>query len=227
MTDDSTPRFDPRFDPAFQPGYDPDVSSAGSGAAANSGRYPKRLTPPPVVPAAAPRVSLTTGNASSAASYSSASASSSGIETSPVRARPRYSGTPNGAPGTAPASATSSPQPQPPAAVAPVPLPAQFDTGFDEPDQRGIADGEASAAQQLLRNPFLVALSILAVVFVAVGAWLFNRSYEAYNDAGNFASQGDFVAVEAAINVAPLFVLFGAAIAVGVLFIFAIRWRRP
>jgi len=223
MTDDSTPRFDPRFDPAFQPGYEPDGGSPGVGTAANSGRYPKRSAPPPVGQAAAPRVSLTTGDASYAAS-----SSASGFDPSPVRARPRYSSTPTNAMANAPANTPphTAPSPQPPAAVAPVPLPAQFDSGFDEPDPRSAADSEASA-QQLLRNPFLVALSILAVVFVAVGAWLFNRSYEAYNDAGNFASQGDFVAVESAINVAPLFVLFGAAIAVGVLFVFAIRWRRP
>jgi hypothetical protein len=54
---------------------------------------------------------------------------------------------------------------------------------------------------------------------------LFTRSYEAMGSATSFSSQADFFALEAAMTAGPVFVVFGAAIAAGILFVLATRWR--
>ena len=76
-----------------------------------------------------------------------------------------------------------------------------------------------------VRNPYLIALGVIAVLLVAVGGWLFTRSSAAFDDPGNIASQGQYMSLQAAITVAPIFMLLGAATAIGVLFVFALRWR--
>jgi len=76
-----------------------------------------------------------------------------------------------------------------------------------------------------VRNPYLIALGVIAVALVAVGGWLFTRSSAAFDDPGNIASQGQYMSLQAAITVAPIFMLLGAATAIGVLFVFALRWR--
>ncbi|MCU1534081.1 MAG: hypothetical protein JWR53_562 [Glaciihabitans sp.] len=75
------------------------------------------------------------------------------------------------------------------------------------------------------RNPFLISLAIVAVLLIGAGAWLFARSSGAFDDPANIQSQADYMRLAATLNAAPLIMLLGAGTAVGVLFLFAIRWR--
>lgn len=102
------------------------------------------------------------------------------------------------------------------------------DAGRADPGASTSPQGDApspgpTAAQ--VRNPFLISLAGLALVFVGVGAWLFSRTYSAFNDASVFSSQGDFVALQAVLQAAPFVILLGVGTAVGVLFVFAARWH--
>ncbi len=75
------------------------------------------------------------------------------------------------------------------------------------------------------RNPFLVVLGIIAVVLVGVGIWLFVQSGNAFNS-HEVRSQGDYMTIYATILMAPYISLLGVATAIGVLFLFAARWRK-
>jgi hypothetical protein len=83
------------------------------------------------------------------------------------------------------------------------------------------ADLESSPS----RNPFLLFLGIIAIALVAVGIWLFVRSGDAFNSR-DVPSQGAFMSLTSTITVAPFIALLGAATAIGVLFVFASRWRH-
>ena len=75
------------------------------------------------------------------------------------------------------------------------------------------------------RNPFLLFLGIIAIALVAVGIWLFVRSGDAFNSR-EVRSQGDYMSLDATIHMAPFIALLGAATAIGVIFVFASKWRR-
>jgi hypothetical protein len=75
------------------------------------------------------------------------------------------------------------------------------------------------------RNPFLLFLGIIAIALVAAGIWLFVRSGDAFNSK-EVRSQGDYMSLDATIHMAPFIALLGAATAIGVLFVFAAKWRR-
>ncbi len=75
------------------------------------------------------------------------------------------------------------------------------------------------------RNPFLLLLGIIAVALVAAGVWLFVRSGDAFNSR-EVRSQGDYMSLDATIHAAPFIALLGGATAIGVLFVFAAKWRR-
>ena len=75
------------------------------------------------------------------------------------------------------------------------------------------------------RNPFLLTLGIVAVVLVGAGIWLFARSGAAFNSR-EVRSQGDYMSLDATIHTAPFIALLGAATAIGVLFVYAARWRK-
>ncbi|HEX4057980.1 MAG TPA: hypothetical protein VHX87_06660 [Galbitalea sp.] len=130
----------------------------------------------------------------------------------------------------APASAPSAPSapPAPPAVVpAPAPIAAVAVIDATVPDE---VDGGESAVEEAAqpsaaRNPFLLFLGIIAVALIAVGVWLFVRSGEAFNSK-EVRSQGDYMSLTATINMAPFIALLGAATAIGVLFVFASRWKR-
>ncbi|HEX4444395.1 MAG TPA: hypothetical protein VHZ81_12535 [Galbitalea sp.] len=78
------------------------------------------------------------------------------------------------------------------------------------------------------RNPFLLFLGIIAVALIATGIWLFVRSGDAFNSKV-VRSQGDYMSLTATINMAPFIALLGAATVIGVLFVFAAKYRgrRP
>jgi hypothetical protein len=75
------------------------------------------------------------------------------------------------------------------------------------------------------RNPFLIVLGIVAVILVAVGIWLFMQAGVAFNSRA-IRSQGDYTSLQATLTVAPFISLLGVATAIGVVFVFAARWRR-
>jgi hypothetical protein len=136
------------------------------------------------------------------------------------------------------------PQPRTTAAPAPVPVaeprriaPAAADQTVQQPDPappvaRGddnsdaVAEPAAESDQDSSpsRNPFLLFLLVIAVALVAAGVWLFVRSGDAFNSS-EVPSQGDFMALDSTIHMAPFIALLGAATAIGVLFVFASNWR--
>jgi hypothetical protein len=130
-----------------------------------------------------------------------------------------------GAPAPAPTPQRAAAPPRtanPPAqAAAPIaaPLPPSElsvpDTAFVE------VEPDAPSA----RNPFLIVLGAVAIVLIAVGIWLFMRTGDAFNS-GEIRSQGDYMTLDATIHMAPFIALLGAATAIGVLFVFASRWRK-
>lgn len=75
------------------------------------------------------------------------------------------------------------------------------------------------------RNPFLLFLAIVSIALVAAGIWLFVRSGNAFNSK-EVRSQGDYMSLDATIHMAPFIALLGAATAIGVVFVFASKWRK-
>ncbi|NEM92079.1 hypothetical protein [Galbitalea soli] len=79
--------------------------------------------------------------------------------------------------------------------------------------------------QPWTRNPFLLALAVIAVVLVVAGIGLFVRSGAAFNSA-DITSQGDYVTMTSLLQAAPIVVLLGVATAIGLLFVLAMRWGQ-
>lgn len=94
---------------------------------------------------------------------------------------------------------------------------------FDAEQLSATEPGEASRLSA--RNPFLLALAAVAVLLVGIGAWVFTQARAGFDDAANIQSQGDFLSLQAMIAAAPSIVLLGVATGIGVLFVFAGRWR--
>jgi hypothetical protein len=86
-----------------------------------------------------------------------------------------------------------------------------------------VAEPDADSSPS--RNPFLLFLVIIAIALVAAGIWLFVRSGDAFNSR-EVRSQGDYMSLDATIHMAPFIALLGAATAIGVLFVFASKWRK-
>jgi hypothetical protein len=143
-------------------------------------------------------------------------------------------------------AAPPAPAAAPPAPAAPSPAPAVASpTVAAEPKAKPVAPAESVVSEpedddetavvvvavedapeaSSVRNPFLLFLGIIAVALIAVGVWLFVRSGEAFNTT-QVRSQGDYMTLTATIDMAPFIALLGAATAIGVLFVFAARWRR-
>lgn len=199
MTNDPPPRFDPRFNPAFQPGFDPGADDADS---------------PPRRPMSRPKTLAAVGGPQPVPSAS------------PVRARPVTNpGVATGLPERVTGGGTNDHGG------------GTDDHGGDTDDDAAFAGSDAGTARHplavpvavplaaQLRNPFLAALAGLAVVLIGVGVWLFSRTYAAFNDAGSFSTQGDFVALETVMRTSPFIIMLGIAIAVGVVFLLAVGWR--
>jgi hypothetical protein len=93
------------------------------------------------------------------------------------------------------------------------------------PDDRGDGtDAAADPSAHTRGNPFLIALAVVSVALVAGGVW------------GVQAARAPFLGTEAAANVdysgiqmlmtfAPMAIALGIATAVGILFVYAVRWR--
>jgi hypothetical protein len=87
------------------------------------------------------------------------------------------------------------------------------------------AEAEPDAQPSTARNPFLLALGLVAVFLVAGGIGLFVASGGAFNSR-DVRSQGDYMSLDALVHAAPFVALLGIATALGVLFVFAAKWRK-
>jgi hypothetical protein len=148
-------------------------------------------------------------------------------------------GVPRRAPSSVPVAAAGAPAPiAAPARIIPVqappPLPVSersappvVQAELTPDDVVRLADSPEDIADDSspTRNPFLLALGIIAVVLVAVGIWLFGQTGDAFNSS-EVRSQGDYMTLVATIQVAPFIALLGGATAISVIFVFAARWRR-
>jgi hypothetical protein len=135
-------------------------------------------------------------------------------------------------------STASPPSPVPISVTAPVPAATPSPPAAQTPTAEASDESETSTADEpraegapdvsASRNPFLLFLGIIAVALVATGIWLFVRSGDAFNSTV-VRSQGDFMSLTATIDIAPFIALLGAATAIGVLFVFAAKYRgrRP
>ncbi|MEP6479965.1 MAG: hypothetical protein ABJB03_11270 [Rhodoglobus sp.] len=74
-------------------------------------------------------------------------------------------------------------------------------------------------------NPFLITLGVLAVVLIALGLYLFQSTRTAFLESQS-SSSGDYITMQTVIFAAPLCIALGVATGIGVLFIYAIRFRR-
>jgi hypothetical protein len=74
-------------------------------------------------------------------------------------------------------------------------------------------------------NPFIVVLGIVSLVLVGGGLFLASRLQEMFAVTQG-GSTFDYVTAQLAIYSAPLMMTLGAATAIGVLFLFALRWGR-
>jgi len=92
-------------------------------------------------------------------------------------------------------------------------------------DAGGTDAGSQASEVPVARNPYLIALLILAVLLIAAGIWLFVNA-ESQFDSSQVQSQGDYIALTSLIEFAPFLALVGGAIVIGVLFIRALRYRR-
>jgi hypothetical protein len=127
------------------------------------------------------------------------------------------------------------PAPEPVAKAAPAPLTrpplvtdaAEVDPAVSAvlPDAEPETASDPSLESSPSRNPFLLFLGIIAIALVAAGIWLFVRSGDAFNSK-EVRSQGDYMSLTATIEMAPFIALLGGATAIGVLFVFAAKWRR-
>jgi hypothetical protein len=199
MTNETLPPIDPRFDPAFQRGFDGSVPVHQS--------VPVRES----VRAAAQR-------------------SRSVIEEPPPVLSPAPSRTVQPSPpGAAPAAAARAAAVRvavsaPPPSEAPdiSPAPGEFDSAVLTQGNDG---NPITTPANSTRNPFLIALGVIALALIGIGIWLFTRSGAAFNSR-EVRSQGDYMSLDATIHMAPFISLLGVATAIGVIFVFATKWRR-
>jgi hypothetical protein len=73
------------------------------------------------------------------------------------------------------------------------------------------------------RNPFFVALLVVALLLIGAGTWLF-VSTENQFDSSQVQSQGDYVSLTSLIEFAPFLALVGGVIIIGLLFIVGLRY---
>jgi len=75
-------------------------------------------------------------------------------------------------------------------------------------------------------NPFLVALLVIAAALIVGGFYLVARLNELFTRSQNTGNWGDYIAVQVLTIAAPVLGILGVATAIGVVFIYAVRWGR-
>ena len=126
---------------------------------------------------------------------------------------------------SAPARETASP-PARATAAEPFPLPrleaSPTPDHHDEYDDRFI---ESEVAGPRRMNPFLIVLGAVSAILVGGGLFLVSRLRDLFEDTQS-SSSFDFVTLNVLSAIAPLIICLGLATAIGVLFVFAVRWNR-
>ncbi|MGX5682144.1 hypothetical protein [Schumannella luteola] len=74
-------------------------------------------------------------------------------------------------------------------------------------------------------NPFLLALAAVAVALVVAGLGMASAVSSGFNAQGP-TSQVDWAILQVLMIASPVTALLGVATGIGVLFVFAVRWRR-
>lgn len=74
-------------------------------------------------------------------------------------------------------------------------------------------------------NPFLIALIVLSVALIGGGLYLVVKMRDLFADTQS-STDFDFVTLQVLIGAAPIAIGLGVATALGVLFIYAVRWNR-
>lgn len=92
--------------------------------------------------------------------------------------------------------------------------------GFEELDEY---EDESDLPRRA--NPFLIALGAVSLVLVGGGLYLISRVRDLFADT-QASSDFDFVTLQVLMQAAPIIVGLGLATAIGILFIFAVRWGR-
>jgi hypothetical protein len=75
-------------------------------------------------------------------------------------------------------------------------------------------------------NPFLIVLVVLSVALVGGGLYLVVKMRDLFADTQS-STDFDFVTLQVLIGLAPIAIGLGVATAIGVLFVYAVRWGRP
>ncbi len=74
-------------------------------------------------------------------------------------------------------------------------------------------------------NPFLIALAAVSVLLIGGGFSMFARIAELYSNEAT--SPFDWATAQSLTVAAPMLIALGVATAIGVLFVFAVRWKSP
>jgi hypothetical protein len=74
-------------------------------------------------------------------------------------------------------------------------------------------------------NPFLIGLGAVALILVGGGLYLISRMRDLFASTEN-QNDFDFITMQVLVQLAPIIVSLGLATAIGVLFIYAVRWGR-
>ena len=122
-------------------------------------------------------------------------------------------------------------QPEPVTAQAPaaertmIELPAPTDDRSPSPAPRAVQPLAADEDAPPRTNPFIIVLIVLSVALVGGGLYLVVKMRDLFADTQS-STDFDFVTLQVLIGVAPIAIGLGIATAIGVLFIYAIRWGR-
>lgn len=119
----------------------------------------------------------------------------------------------------APPTSTSTTRPaQPPAVTSPPP--AVLPDVVSSVSEAVLED--VASARRL--NPFVVALGVVSLSLVLGGLYMVLHGRQLYSSTGG-VSEFNYVTFQVVIYGAPLMIALGIATAIGILFLFATRWR--
>jgi hypothetical protein len=118
-----------------------------------------------------------------------------------------------------PAPAVAAPQVGlPPAAPVPAAVPVDDRLSSD-------ADVAADVDEPARFNPFIAVLGAVSLLLVAGGIWGVQTAREPFLQT-DAAAQADYVGLQMLMTASPLAIALGVATAIGILFYFAVTWRR-
>lgn len=120
--------------------------------------------------------------------------------------------------------------PRPPAAppAGPAPLASEADAETPPASAPVVVQVAAPVLRAPWMNPFVVAVTVLGIVVLALGIWLMQETYRVFAADNGFQSQVDYWFQNVSIVGGPLAVAVGVLILSGVLFVCASYWaRRP